>query len=259
MHLHLPKAIHGWREFAKEVGIIVLGVLIALGFEQVVQMWHWRHDARETREALTSELEYSALWADERIAVQKCLRDRITQLTAKLHGSGTHWDADPVVLGNPRRPVGRSLQTSLPLAYRAPHRPWLSDEWQTAKSSGIIDHMARSDAHNLEFVYRNVIQLDSLQTEETSLSPQLSFLSFAGTLDPQSRIQALNTLARLDYLNAMQVQSSEQMLSTLRSTHLALRPISFGQHLTSFSRARDQVMSALKERYGSCVGPPPPE
>jgi hypothetical protein len=174
MHLHLPKAIHGWREFAKEVGIIVLGVLIALGFEQVVQAWRWRHDARETREALTSELEYSALWADERIAVQKCLRDRITQLTAKLHGSGTHWDADPVVLGNPRRPVGRSLQTSLPLAYRAPHRPWLSDEWQTAKSSGIIDHMARSDAHNLEFVYRNVIQLDSLQTEESSLSPQLS-------------------------------------------------------------------------------------
>jgi len=31
MHFHLPKPLHGWREFAGEVGIIVIGVLIALG------------------------------------------------------------------------------------------------------------------------------------------------------------------------------------------------------------------------------------
>ena len=31
MHFHLPKPLHGWREFAGEVGVIVLGVLIALG------------------------------------------------------------------------------------------------------------------------------------------------------------------------------------------------------------------------------------
>jgi hypothetical protein len=31
MHFHLPKPLHGWREFIGEVGIIVIGVLIALG------------------------------------------------------------------------------------------------------------------------------------------------------------------------------------------------------------------------------------
>jgi hypothetical protein len=30
MHFHLPGPLHGWREFAGEVGIIVLGVLIVL-------------------------------------------------------------------------------------------------------------------------------------------------------------------------------------------------------------------------------------
>lgn len=35
MHIHLPKPLHGWREFLAEVGIIVLGVLIALGAEQL--------------------------------------------------------------------------------------------------------------------------------------------------------------------------------------------------------------------------------
>ena len=27
MHFHLPKPLHGWRDFLKEVGIIVLGVI----------------------------------------------------------------------------------------------------------------------------------------------------------------------------------------------------------------------------------------
>lgn len=39
MHFHLPKPLHGWREFSGEVGIIVIGVLIALGAQQVVQDW----------------------------------------------------------------------------------------------------------------------------------------------------------------------------------------------------------------------------
>lgn len=42
MHLHLPKPLHGWRAFAGEVGIIVLGVLIALGAEQLVETIHKR-------------------------------------------------------------------------------------------------------------------------------------------------------------------------------------------------------------------------
>ena len=33
MHIHLPKPLHGWRAFLGEVGIIVLGVLIALAAE----------------------------------------------------------------------------------------------------------------------------------------------------------------------------------------------------------------------------------
>ena len=46
MHFHLPKPLHGWREFWGEVGIIVIGVLIALGAQQVVE------SARDRRVAL---------------------------------------------------------------------------------------------------------------------------------------------------------------------------------------------------------------
>jgi hypothetical protein len=31
MQIQLPKPLHGWREFAGEVGVVLLGVLVALG------------------------------------------------------------------------------------------------------------------------------------------------------------------------------------------------------------------------------------
>ena len=52
MHFHLPKPLHGWREFAGEVGIIVIGVLIALGAEQAVEAVHWRHKVEAVKEAV---------------------------------------------------------------------------------------------------------------------------------------------------------------------------------------------------------------
>lgn len=56
MHFHLPKPLHGWREFAGEVAIIVLGVLIALGAEQVVEDWQWHQKVEVVRRSLMGEL-----------------------------------------------------------------------------------------------------------------------------------------------------------------------------------------------------------
>ena len=55
MHFHLPKPLHGWREFFGEVGVIVLGVLIALGAEQVVEGFHWQHEVSSFRAAVRQE------------------------------------------------------------------------------------------------------------------------------------------------------------------------------------------------------------
>jgi hypothetical protein len=53
MHFHLPKPLHGWRAFAGEVGIIVIGVLIALSAEQFAEYLHNRAQVRHGEEALT--------------------------------------------------------------------------------------------------------------------------------------------------------------------------------------------------------------
>jgi hypothetical protein len=56
MTFRLFKPQHGWRMFAGEVGIIVLGVLIALAAQQLVDTIHRRSDVAQLVAALRSEL-----------------------------------------------------------------------------------------------------------------------------------------------------------------------------------------------------------
>jgi len=259
MHVHLPKAFHGWRELAKEVGIIVLGVLIALSFEQLVQIWHWRNETRMTRQELASELSYDALFAGERVAIEECLRDRIKDLTAKLNNAGGHWTADPMVFGKPRKAIaGNVLVTGIPMAYRAPQRPFLSDGWETAKSSAVLDHMGRDDIHDFEFAYKGIGEIRTLEDEETSLEPQLSFLSFDQNLDPQSRVQALVVLARLDLLNSDIALIARQMLAGIRSMDLQLGMLRRLKRVQTFEQSQRNLMQEDRDRFGGCVRPAPP-
>jgi hypothetical protein len=74
MHVHLPKALHGWRELAQEISIIVAGVLIALFFDQLVQRWEWRHKVAAAETAMQREM----FWDNgpemlARIAIQPCI------------------------------------------------------------------------------------------------------------------------------------------------------------------------------------------
>jgi hypothetical protein len=52
MRVRLPKPLRGWREFGGEVGVIVLGVLIALAAQQAVEWVHERQDVAQLRGAL---------------------------------------------------------------------------------------------------------------------------------------------------------------------------------------------------------------
>jgi hypothetical protein len=55
LHIHLPKPLHGWREFVGEVGIIVIGVLIAIGAEQAIEALHHRSQVHDSIDKLHAE------------------------------------------------------------------------------------------------------------------------------------------------------------------------------------------------------------
>jgi hypothetical protein len=76
----MPTPLHGWRQFVGEVGIIVVGVMIALAAEQMVSWFHEREDVAQLRMALDGELaEDRARW-DQMNSQDKCARQRLDTL-----------------------------------------------------------------------------------------------------------------------------------------------------------------------------------
>ena len=55
MDIHKPKPWHGAHELLKEIGTIVIGVLIAIGAEQAVEALHHRAQAHEMAQKLRAE------------------------------------------------------------------------------------------------------------------------------------------------------------------------------------------------------------
>ena len=88
MPLKLPTPLNGWRAFAGEVGVIVLGVLIALGAQQVAQSVNERREASETRTTLTNEVEESLAILMLRRAAQPCIDRRLGELRAIVNQWG---------------------------------------------------------------------------------------------------------------------------------------------------------------------------
>ena len=83
-HFHIPKPLHGWRAFVGEVGIIVLGVLIALGAEQVAETIHNRRVAADTRQSVKEELETGLGALSLRNTAEPCIARRLAELRSIL-------------------------------------------------------------------------------------------------------------------------------------------------------------------------------
>ena len=136
MEIHLPKPLHGWREFAGEVGIIVLGVLIALGAEQIVEAFHWRGEVNEARKAMAVELSDSIGQSYERERLSPCIERRLNAISAILSRASQTGRLPPVGM------VGRPL-----------YRTWVSSAWQTTIAGQTASHFSRHELNQLGYIY----------------------------------------------------------------------------------------------------------
>jgi len=98
-HKHGP--IRNLREFVKETGIIVVGVLIALGGEQAVQAVNHHYQVQEARAALKDELGWNLASFKLTKDVSHCVLARLDEVDhwAKSLDSG-----HPIRLSGPIRP-----------------------------------------------------------------------------------------------------------------------------------------------------------
>lgn len=117
MDIHKPKLWHGGREFVKEIGTIVVGVLIALGAEQAVQWLHWRTDVADAREALKDEVRADATLSAVSVVESRCILNGLQDFVA--------W-----AKGGPHAKLGDALLKSES-----------STAWDVAKAGQTLSHM----------------------------------------------------------------------------------------------------------------------
>ena len=89
VEVHKPKAVHGWRELFNEIGVIVIGVLIALGAEQVVEALHWRHQIEAGEETMRDDARFALEYGAWREAQSPCIGRRLGDLATVLDQAST--------------------------------------------------------------------------------------------------------------------------------------------------------------------------
>ncbi|HEY7979664.1 MAG TPA: hypothetical protein VID67_15845 [Rhizomicrobium sp.] len=126
MEIHKPKAVHGWRELLKEIGIIVIGVVIALGAEQAVESLHWMRQVdtgdAALKEAFIREADNMAL----REAQNGCIARRLIFLSQVVQRASDSGRLPAIgAIGHP------------------PYTPWTIGAWDALVANDTVSHLPR--------------------------------------------------------------------------------------------------------------------
>jgi hypothetical protein len=243
MHVHLPKPLHGWRAFVGEVGIIVVGVLIALGAEQFVEDWHWRESARQASHAIQLELAAQQVDAMERLAVQPCLTGQLKALAMRLSTfRGGSWKGMPMIVN--QQPDRDAQQRSVVPAYRAPERLWVSDAWQTARSNGALNHLPDTRVSQIAQEYNRGNRILTLQMQEAEAAAKLAALAVDGPLGPSDRVALLGDIAAVDRANAGMANNAKFLAAELIPLLRDLPPTKIDHDVAAMVQGQRQFRGA---------------
>jgi hypothetical protein len=179
MHFHVPKSLHGWREFLREYAIVVLGVLTALGLEQAVSSAHERRLAREAHEAIDGELQVDLDRVAYRARFQACDEKRLDDIEALL----SNWHGDNAF------PAG--------LHVGFPGNVGLVDQrWQANLSSGRFSEQSAEEQAEQASIYTTIHVIGAAEATETTDWAQLRTLELGSeALTPASKPMIAEALA----------------------------------------------------------------
>jgi hypothetical protein len=207
MHFHLPKPLHGWREFAGEVGIIVIGVLIALGAEQLVEVAHQQREGVQAERTIRDEIELNLGRLQSRRAIHNCVNQRIEDIQLLLDNAASDPDiATPTWIGRPQ------------------YWTFLDSRWEAESQAG---RAALVDAHRLSeygVMYNRMENLlEEMDAEQTDWA-KLRLLEHVHRMTPDAALQLSLTLQDARYRNWRLALVTDQLFGMARSLDLKASP-----------------------------------
>jgi hypothetical protein len=206
MHVHLPKPLHGWRAFVGEVGIIVVGVLIALGAEQAVEALHWRSEVSHFRADVDHELGRNLGLYRQVISQRPCVTKRLADLERFIaHSRAGHED-------RLARPIGR------PNYYSQYFSVWDN------RGAEVTEHLPRDTRVRYGELYDEFHNNEAVRSNERDVWRSLGQFDEPGPLDLDHRMRLRELLDRGEALNEVTSGNYDYILKLARP--LGILPIS---------------------------------
>lgn len=214
MHFHLPRPLHGWREFAGEVGIIVVGVLIALGAEQGVSAIRDRSEARQAKENVVYEIEQDLDVFRRRAAIQLCIDRRLDEIGQLIRSAPS--------------PLPRPLWIGRPQVWE-----FYTQRWNTASSGGRTSLLTPEQQASFAVIYSRFSASEQMQQVEQGAWARLRGLEILPRLDPAAQKDMVQALEEARYANWRIKTNGLQVQDLVRTAGYRIRALGLQPGSTS--------------------------
>lgn len=170
-------------KFGREVGIIVIGVLLALGAEQIFRAYDSRNLAAETRATARLEIVKGLADVSLREKAQPCVTKRLNEISNLISTPEKKGFVAPTWVG---RPAFWSFNSS---------------GWDSATQAGRTVFLGDAERAGLGAIYSELHRLEALQREEQNVWAQLRQLEGAPQLDSLLRASVRSSLQQARLLS----------------------------------------------------------
>ena len=196
MEIHKPKAVHGWREFLTEIGIIVIGVLIALAAEQLVEWGRWQEKIGVGREAIHKEIGANATYYAFRVTAGPCVRRRLNELAAITEQLALHKPVAPIHFAGLH--IGNLI---------------VDNAWQAERAEQTLTHFPRAELDHLSQFYAQQEDIRVwVEKEEESWATLRMLEGDPNRLDPADISALRGALQQARNLNFLMALNSQVQL-----------------------------------------------
>lgn len=205
MEIHAPeKPIHSRKEFMFHMFTVVLGILIALGLEGIVEWAHHRALVREARENITTEIQRNKETIDAALPEYQQRGEALSHVVDTMHQLEKTTDAK-----------ARTLNFGM-----ANHDLY-STAWQTATTSGAVTYMSYDELRRYTDVYVAQQTFSALQARAIDRTIDLGSLIQATMFEDRKHVsnEKFQAIAREAYREMILQKALEDVSKELSKAY----------------------------------------
>ncbi|HWE46553.1 MAG TPA: hypothetical protein VG407_11040 [Caulobacteraceae bacterium] len=249
MDIHKPQPFHNWREFTAEIAVIVIGVLIALSAEQVVQAFEWNHKVDRAERAMRTEIAADdGPQVYERLALADCIDASLARVRADVEKGASRADVLAAVA-----------------QYSVPHHSWDSQDYDAAREEGVTLHGLHHDTGWWGLTYAEMPVLDRGAEREFQNGAALGAISHTGgALSDEEKGRILLAVETLTRDNRAMADAARIAAFGMHQLHLGIDPQAMAREINilrgtpgaSGCIAKFKALASLHEPVVTDVPPP---